>query len=276
MGWLFLLVPVALAVGIGTGMALTSWAPTPKSAKAKTAAPAAAMPAAAPVGEIRIEEMKEVQELFALGGQRAVVLKYVGGDVNFWIEVDIQGRQEKIGDHLGIGLFGDDKQPAANQTIEGYFVWVRSEADDAGDEQWTVAHRRDLVAAEKSALRVPIPLVQAEVTKSKETRSSTSSSIRQPVRVWKGKFGGGSTTTSTSTSLANPLPLDREIRIKEIREERRKSLGAGRAVPAVAASTLGLASPCGGGLVTVAAAVPAQDEADAHTFRVMCRAAQRK
>jgi hypothetical protein len=78
---------------------------------------------------IRLEELKPAEELFALAGQEAVVVKYSGGDVEFWVEIESQGKKQKIGPVGALaGLFDDkEKPPAPNQAVEGYLLWVRDE-----------------------------------------------------------------------------------------------------------------------------------------------------
>jgi hypothetical protein len=139
----FALVPAALAVGIGIGTQVPRvWRTGPESPT-----PSPGLPAG-----IRIEELTAAEELFALAGQQAVVLKYSGGDVVFWIEMEAQGQNEKSKRRSQAGWLEDLKPPAPNQTVEGYFVWVRSEADDTR-ERWKVACRRDLVTAQTSGVQ---------------------------------------------------------------------------------------------------------------------------
>jgi hypothetical protein len=178
------LVLVALAVGIGIGMLL------PRVLRIGPESPTSST--GVPVG-IRLEELKSAEEMFVLASQEAVVLKYSGGDVMFWVEIESQGEKQKMGDDVGMG--GDQNQLGTDQTVEGYFVWVRSKPDDEGRETWTIGRRRDLVTAQASGVQVSTPLAQASVVQSGEHRLGTSESFYRPVQVWKMKhassFGGG-------------------------------------------------------------------------------------
>jgi hypothetical protein len=225
-----------------------------------------------PSAGIHLEELKSAEELFTLAGQEAVVFKYSGGDVEFWVEIESQGKKQKIGPVAArAGLFGDkEKPPAPNQVLEGYLLWVRDEGDQAGRETWRVACRRDLVAVERSGLQVSTPLVEAKVSQSREDRQSGSASSSGPVQVWKGKKPRG-TGGSTKSSFPSPLPTDREVCIKEIH-----MTGYRRDEWAIlSASTIGLlGSPLGEGpFLTVSALTPgrADDPVEKHTIRVMCR-----
>lgn len=260
------LVLLALAGGIGIGIVL------PRVSIIGPGTPSD--PGTTPSAGIRLEEQKSAEELFDLAGQKALILKYSGGDVEFWVEIESQGKRHKIGEFL---LWGDDKQPGPDQAVEGYLLWIRNEPDDAGREWWKVAHRRDLVTAQKSGVQLSSPLAQASVTQSKEDRQSSSGSSSQTVQVWTGKAPNGAMTLSTaSSSIPSPLPTDREVCLKEIREQRKQSQST---LAATTASALGLlSSPLEGPLLITSALVPGgMDETlDVHTIKVMCKAASRK
>jgi hypothetical protein len=144
--WLLVcLVPllVSFAGGIGIGIVLPRVSPLGPETPTTTAG-------------IRLEELKSAEELFALAGQEAVVVKYSGGDVEFWVEIESQGKKEKIGPVRALpGPFGaNDKPPAPKQPVKGYLLWARGEAVEAGRETWRLACRRDLVATERSGLQL--------------------------------------------------------------------------------------------------------------------------
>jgi hypothetical protein len=219
--------------------------------------------------------MKSAQEMFALAGQRAVILKYSGGDVEFRVELEARGEKETHGQLLS--RFGDDEQPKPGQTVEGYLLWVRSEADSAGFEQWKLANRRDLITTQTSGVQLSTPLVQAKLSQSKEEGQTSSRRSSQPVQVWSGKKHVGNLTLSSGTSLiTNPLPTDREVCVKEINEERMQEPSA---IARTGVSLLGLLACSEGGSLLSSSALTCgkTDEiADAYTVRVMCKAVSGK
>jgi hypothetical protein len=254
------LVLVSLAGGIGIGIVLPRVSPL--GPRTSTSSPG-----------VRLEELKAAEELFALAGQEAVVVKYSGGDVEFWVETESQGKKEKHGPVRALAglLGGDEKPPAPNQTVEGYFLWVRSEADEAGRELWRLACRRDLVATEKSGLQVSAPLVEASASQSREDRRSSSMFTSSPVRVWRGKKPRG-TGYATKSTFPGPLPTNREVCLKEIHVTgyRRDEWVA------LSANTIGMLGTASGQgpLLTAAALTPGRVDApvEEHTIKVMCRA----
>jgi hypothetical protein len=222
---------------------------------------------------IRLDEVKSAEELFALAGQEAVIVKYSGGDLQFWVEIESQGKKETLGPVRTLsGLLGDnDKPPAPNQTTEGYLLWVRGEADETGTEKWRLACRRDLVATERSGLQMTSPLVKANVSQSREDRQSIDTSSSGSVRVWHGKKPRGA-RFSTKSLLPTALPTDREVCIKEIhvtgfRGDQRPIVGAG---------TIGLpdSSSEGGRSLAPSALIPGNVDPslEEHTIKVMCKA----
>jgi hypothetical protein len=265
----FVLVPMSLAAGIGIGIMLPRApfvGPTPLTT------PAAA-PAAAPAG-IRLEELTRAEELFDLADQKAVVLKYSGGELDFWIEFESRGEKVKVGKvaSLTTGLDGGEKKsPAPNQAVEGYLLWVR-DAEDTGRERWRVACRRDLVAAERSGLQVTTPLVVANVTQSREDRRTGTHSTIETFQVWKGKRPNTYVLSATG-SIPNPIPSDRDVCIREIHEKGMRY----HEYRALSASIIGLlGSPGGGGPLLAATALnPAgpDEPVEEHTIKLMCRAA---
>jgi hypothetical protein len=219
---------------------------------------------------IRLEELVSAEELFEMAGQKAVVIKYFGGEVEFWIEIESQGKKQRV--VLPEKLADDNHRPAPNQSREGYFLWVRNQADDVATEIWKLACRRDFITTDKFGVEVSSPVGDVAGTRSRENRKSSTVFTSQPVQVW----GSASkreiaALTSTSTSIPTPLPADREVCIKEFREKR---LRPARVFAAMLASTLGLlASPQGGPLLGASALPPARmDETiDQHTIKVMCK-----
>jgi hypothetical protein len=198
--WLLflLLIPLAMAIGIGTGIMFPSIFQFGSGSTT---------PSTGPRLGVHIEELKSGEELFELVGQKALAYKYSGGDVEFWIELDIDGKKQEVGlDNVSqlaqLAGSGGFMAPAPNQVIEGYFVCVRSDADDSGKENWTVAFRRTFVSAESSGL-------------------DDSAVGGGSVQVWKRKKPSGRTSKVT-TSIPSPVPKDQEVCITTITESRGK------------------------------------------------------
>jgi hypothetical protein len=218
---------------------------------------------------VQVEELEPAEELFSLAGEKAQVFKYSGGDVEFWVELDAGGKKNRI----GLGFPDSLEPPPPGQTVEGYFIWNRSEPDDAGRESWRVAHRRDLVTREASGVQVSSPLHQFSYSKSQWSKGGFIASRGEQVRVWTVKKPDGE-GTSGSSLVRNPLPVDQEVCLKEIREDGdyKNSLAV------LGAGTLGVSlSP--GGPVTAASAVPlarVMESRDKHTIRLMCKVVSAK
>jgi hypothetical protein len=220
-----LLVLALIAVGVSIGIMLPrlSWVGTAFRSS----------PTALAAG-IQLEELKSAEELFALAGQKAVVIKYSRGDVEFWVEIESQGKKEKLGQELA--SLCSEQAPGADQTVEGYFLLVRSAADDSGRETWWVACQRDLVTADSAGAQVSTPLAQANVSQSREDRQSKSASSSQPVQVWESTKGQGRNRVRApegppatdkleaeiSSLRKGPLTTGQEVCIKEIRGNRKK------------------------------------------------------
>jgi hypothetical protein len=191
--------------------------------------------------------------------------------VAFWIEIESRGRKERVDLGLGEGAAQVWQPPGPGQAVEGYFLWTRGAADDAGLELWTVAHRRDLVQAETSGVQVSNPLGQVSASRSQEHRQSGTTSFSRQVQVWDGRKPG-SFGSSESSSVPSPLPAGGEVSLKTTREERYDD--PFRKV-ARDAGTLGLLGSAPGGGPLLAACAAASAEAgragDAHTIRLMCR-----
>jgi hypothetical protein len=159
--------------------------------------------------------------------------------------------------------------------VEGHFLWVRDESPTEGTETWTVACRRDLVAVKSSGFKVTNPLVEASATQSNLETRSNSNNFTATKQIWRGKKPNA-TGGVQAGSIASPLPIDREVCLKEIREtgfrhDMWKTLGA---------SVVGLlGSPSQGSpLMPAAALAPgrADEPEERHTIKVMCKAVTEK
>lgn len=158
----------------------------------------------------RVEEMKPQAELFAIIGLKAVVFRYAAADMDFWVELEKDGKTQTIG--RGVGWIGT-KAPGPNQHVEGYFVLSRSPVGDGREEQWTVAVRRDLVTTEPGDTS----------GEPKEKREPHSASVFETVRVWKAKLPEGAVTLNTTTStVPEVLPTDTPVTLKTIKSTRTK------------------------------------------------------
>jgi len=91
--------------------------------------------------DARIEHVAGADELFAALGQTAYCLKYEGALIDCWIEVDIDGKQTRLGGHVGEQFRAAVRASTDGQTTvgepSGYLVWVRREEN--GKEAWDLA-----------------------------------------------------------------------------------------------------------------------------------------
>lgn len=267
LGWLLIGIPLALAVGIGIGILLPSNPPRPS-------ATAASLAAAVSKSGIHVEELKAVEDAFALVDERAIVVKYSGGDVDFWIDADAQGRKDRFD---VVGLFagrGDEKPLAPDQTVEGYLVLVRGPVDDSGAETWRLAHQRNVVKMQQSSTGVSLPFIEAKREETREDRQSSSESTSRPVWLWNAKRNRFMTTTSTSASFPEPLPAGQNVCLKEIKETRTRFY-TDRAT--CAANVLGLiAPPTTPWSATAAVNGSGGPDDESVTIKVMCKVAMPK
>jgi len=159
--------------------------------------------------------MESAEDLFDIVGQKAVVYKYSGGDVEFWIELDADDKKREF--YRGMtddAMGGSDglPAPAANEVIEGYFVWTRGQSNEPGKEEWTVACRRNVVSEKSSGVRVSSTFVDAVAHQSrKKTRTRGGKISDSAVQVWKGETTTGRRSSTVTSSIPTPVPTDREV-----------------------------------------------------------------
>ena len=177
--------------------------------------------------EIRVERLETAEGLFAVVGQEASVWKYSGSDMEFWIELEKDGKKEEIirGEFLP---FQEVAAPGPNQQIEGHFIWLREDAEEDGKENWRVGLQRRLVEKKSQNADFSSPLVEGKDSVGKTDSDVWAANFAKPVQLWKkrkpgekGTYGGGSWV------IPSPLPLDEEFCI-ETRVESRGEEGEDR------------------------------------------------
>jgi hypothetical protein len=179
-------------------------------------APAPQPPAAAAPAGIHLERLKTAEELFTLAGQKAVALRYSGGDVDFWVEIEAPGPQEKIRANLL-----SRPRPGPGQTVAGYLLWVREETAERGVERWRVVQQRELSAGQTTGGQVATPLGTARLAQTHEDRQSTSDAISTSIPLWTHQGVCVEVSHLALDSIPSPLPPDRAVCLVEVREERR-------------------------------------------------------
>ncbi|MFO0969612.1 MAG: hypothetical protein U0793_28975 [Gemmataceae bacterium] len=207
----------------------------------------------APAAGVRLEELKSEQELFALAGQEALVLKYSGGDIQFWIEIESRGEKRTIGPvEAPRGAADEGKFPATRGAEVGHFLFVHGEADETGKEIWRLACRRRPVAPSRDDHK-------------------SSFGLTTQVKVWSGERPATIDTLATSLFLS-PLPPDRDVCLKTIQVTgRRPPTWTGLSATAIG----GFVAPLWQGPLEIAAALAHESlepTVEAYTVRVMCRA----
>jgi hypothetical protein len=271
---MLVLLPVAVAAGIAIGLLIPRGEP----------APAGTATQAVPAG-IHIEELQSAEEMFALAGHKALVFKFTGGDVTFRVEIERGGK--KWSSDLAFPPAPEpDKPPEPGQRVEGYFVWARGSANDAGMEPWRVALRRDLVTAQSSSANVPKAGVPATVTESHEKRQSSSTSLETMVQVWRARVPAVRLPLHAAVTVALPAPAGSAIpvaqlvalkRFHELQARDKGAIGAG-----TSSSMIG----------SIPNPLPADEEVclkefreevvggdpdnDGHRIRVLCKVVPRK
>lgn len=214
---------LAVAIGIGIGVML------PRVSKSVTP------PQSQTAGGVRVEERKDEEDLFNLAGQKARVFKYSGGDVNFWIELDRDGKTERFDPGMkglrNLFLLDSKDPPGPEAQTEGYFVFCRQELGQSGDEFWVVAGNRGQVTATSSSLKLSTPLVEGEVVSSRKDQQNHVVSQSLNVSLWKEKQSDGTPISAGDAefkwhedrSISNPLPKGRKVCIMTITEEGKKN-----------------------------------------------------
>jgi serine/threonine protein kinase len=160
-----------LLVGVVIGIALPRFS--------STSTPTPALNVALAPTPVTVEEWKEAEEILATAGQHAVVFKYAGADVEFWIELERAGGfKSRFPWNSMPPPDLPDEALASGGVITGYFIWTRGTLTEDGREEWGVATRRSLVAKESSGTAVSLPLLQASASYSQEQQKSVGGSAR--------------------------------------------------------------------------------------------------
>jgi hypothetical protein len=175
--------------------------------------------AAAPLG-IHIEELKSAEDLFAVAGMKAVVLKYSGGDGEFWIEIESQGKTTKEGAFGPAHVEGGAVPAGPKETVEGYYLVVRTPSDSPGQETWRIGYERDLVAAHASDAQVSVPLVQMHAKEVSKQGQSYKQSLTKPIQLWEN--ANTEKSESTLSSIQNPLHTGDTVCVAEIKGNQNK------------------------------------------------------
>ncbi len=227
-----LLLPLVLAIGIGVGVMLP---------RVSLISAPSTPPLSQSAGGVRVEELKADEELFALVDQQAIVFKYFGGDVDFWIELERDGETQRF-NLISLWRQKSDAPAGPNDQVEGHFVFCRMARDESGNERWVLAGRRESISTKSSGLKVSTPLVEGEVAESKENRQAVQVNSSATVSLWKEQkksegFSKQSLAENAdpkrprtsriycqggSTDIPRPLPTDRNVCIKTITEEGKK------------------------------------------------------
>jgi hypothetical protein len=170
--------------------------------------------------EIRIEQLKSAEELIALAGMKAVAVKYSGGDVEFWIEIETHGQKTKEG-RFGPKQLPFDKPPGPSQTVAGYYLLVRIPEEQTGKETWRMAYQRDIVAAQSSTVQLPMPAAQLNGSLARgEGQSNKVSSATKSFQLWENT--NGETAETSASSVRSPLPPDQEVCLTEIKGKQKR------------------------------------------------------
>ena len=196
----FALIPLAVILGIGIGIKFPNIF---KFGQGSTKPSAERRPG------VLVEKWGSGEMLLGMLGQNALVYKYTGGVVEFWLELDSGGETQDFSDQMkGESWLDAD----SNHPIEGYFIWVRGEADDSGHENWQVTFNQsdhlDL------HLEPPLPRLVSQSRRRNETFS---------VQVWKRKKPEDFKPSNFEMSDGvYPISIlkDREYRIMQITEQR--------------------------------------------------------
>jgi hypothetical protein len=173
---------------------------------------------AAPVS-VHVEELKSSEELFAVAGLKAVVLKYSGGDVDFWIEFESHGQKTKEG-AFGLKNVEGAVTASPNQTVEGYYLLVRTPSDAPGGETWRMAYERDLVAGQPSGVQVSTPPIQMNAKEASKERQSFKVSSVKPFQLWEN--ANTEKAESTVNAFQSPLRPGETVCVAEIKGSQKK------------------------------------------------------
>lgn len=163
---------------------------------------------------VNIEKLKSAEELFAVAGWKAVVLKYSGGDVDFWIEIESQGKKTKEG-AFGLKNVEGAVPAGPNQTVEGYYLLVRTPSDAPGQETWRMVYERDLVANQPSDAQVSTPPVQRNGKEASREKQSHKTSSTKPFQLWENPKAENA--ESTVSSFQSPLKPGETVCLAEIK-----------------------------------------------------------
>jgi hypothetical protein len=168
---------------------------------------------------VNVEELKSAEELFAVAGIKAVVLKYSGGDVDFWIELESRGKKTKEG-AFGLKNLEGAVPVGPNQTVEGYYLLVRTPSDVSGQETWRMAYERDLVAGQPSGVQLSAPPIEINAKEATKDKQSHRVSSVKPFQLWEN--ANTEKAESTVNAFQNPLPQGKATCVAEIKGSQKK------------------------------------------------------
>ena len=253
----------SLAIGIAVGILFVrnepgaspgAAAPSPSAAAPIPKAPEQPPPPSPPVhvgpAGVRITHLQET-EAHLNRAQQAVVLRYTGGDVRFWIEIESAGAKEIIDPisasiqwRLEEKLLGEIPVES-DGIVEGEFLWARAWTDrPAAEQRWTIYQSRDFVAEKRHGSHWAMGRPDVFFWRNKLAAQrhaqvlclvapsafpNLSSALAQIVMLKRIQetfaldCGPAKLIVKQSKevdlAIPSPLPLDREVCLKEIREE---------------------------------------------------------
>jgi hypothetical protein len=181
---------LVIGIGIGIAMPRITYSATPPRG------PVVSLNAT----PVTVEEWKEAEEVLSTAGHNAIVFKYSGGDVTFWLELHRGGHTLRYPDQpmplIPLTEKGVNPVPAglelkelkdAPEAIEGYFIWTRGNSNEWGQEPWSIAQRRSRVVRAGASTAVNSPFAEAKVSRSQAANAGGAMSFSSPLHIWNKK-----------------------------------------------------------------------------------------
>jgi tRNA A-37 threonylcarbamoyl transferase component Bud32 len=158
---------------------------------------------------VRVERVKDAEAMFAVGGQAATVFKYIGGPVDFWIELTTANGDPCQIDPGPVWRNEKDWQVQPDQSVEGIFVWIRGEGDEEGHEEWRLGHQRWKKSRTESGGEVYNRFASVYHTETKGESDGSIRCLRATYNVWPpGRYGSWK---FESGSVYNHSPSDQPV-----------------------------------------------------------------
>lgn len=166
---------------------------------------------------VGVEQLTSSEELFEVFGQEAFALRFTGGSVACWVDVESDGVEQRVD-------FWPRRATVSNRDrgLVSTFVWTRepgTASDDQGTEEWRMAWRSGKCPAPWLALNVRRPGSPAVPPDTSDANCNWHTSLGgKSITLGSRRKGSGGRSSWTS-KIRSPMPVGEDVTLKTIEEE---------------------------------------------------------